>query len=335
MYDNSSDLELVYDSFVTDDQLIGMRFNNVSIPQGAVITRAYIQFEVDELKSNDPCNLFVFAEDNTNPVTYSTTAGDISSRSYLNDSVAWNPPAWLAVNDQGPAQQTADLSRLVQGLVNNPGWNSGNSMAFMIKGTGTRTAESYDGEASAAPQLNIEYLVPMSVSVQVNSSSDDAEEEEGSGAMYLNSSDLELVYDGFVSDTQYVGLRFTNISVPSGAEITSAYIQFTVDETTTLDPSDLHIMIEDNVSPGTYGTTAGDISSRSYLNHSISWSPAAWTSVGTAGLDQRTPDISTLVEALVNNGSWASGGNMAFMISGRGTRIAESWMAAPLLLPSW
>lgn len=325
MYDNSSDLELVYDSFVTDDQLIGMRFNNVSIPQGAVITRAYIQFEVDELKANDPCNLFVFAEDNVNPTTYSTTTGDISGRNYLNDSVAWNPPAWLAVNDQGPAQQTSDLSRLVQHLVNNPGWNSGNSMAFMIKGSGTRTAESYDGEVAAAPQLNIEYLVPTTVSFQINSSSDDAEEEEGSGSMYLTSSDLELVYDSFVTDTQYVGLRFTNISVPAGAEITSAFIQFTVDETTTLDPSDLLIMIEDNISPATYSTVSGDISGRTYLPHSIHWSPAAWNNVGAAGPDQRTPDISTLVEALVNNGTWTSGGNMAFMISGRGTRIAEAW----------
>src|SRR5687768_11488426 len=41
----SSDLEMVTDA---GDQIIGLRFNNLNIPTGAVITRAYLQFTADE-----------------------------------------------------------------------------------------------------------------------------------------------------------------------------------------------------------------------------------------------------------------------------------------------
>jgi 2',3'-cyclic-nucleotide 2'-phosphodiesterase (5'-nucleotidase family) len=172
MYDNSSDLELVFDSFVNDDQLIGMRFTNISIPANATIINAYIQFEVDELKSNDPCQLSVFVEDNVNPGTYATTAFNISNRTYINDSVIWNPAAWLNVDDQGPAQRTPNLAPLVDSILNKSGWTNGNAMAFMIKGTGTRTAESYDGQASAAPMLVIEYTLPGQFLLQVLHASD-------------------------------------------------------------------------------------------------------------------------------------------------------------------
>src|SRR5690606_412792 len=48
---NSSDLELCTDGPV---QLVGLRFNNLNIPQGASIVSAYIQFETDETGNDDP-----------------------------------------------------------------------------------------------------------------------------------------------------------------------------------------------------------------------------------------------------------------------------------------
>ena len=68
------------------------------------------------------------------------------------------------------------------------------------------------------------------IEVRVSSPSDDAE-ESASGSVSLNSSDLEMVYDG--SD-QTVGMRFNGVDIPPGAAIVNAFIQFQVDET----PSD-------------------------------------------------------------------------------------------------
>jgi len=41
--------------------------------------------------------------------------------------------------------------------VNRSGWVSGNSLVLIITGTGTRTAESYNGDAAGAPLLHVEY----------------------------------------------------------------------------------------------------------------------------------------------------------------------------------
>lgn len=327
MYLTSSDLELVFDSFVNDDQLIGMRFSGVQVPAGAKIVNAYLQFTVDELKANDPCNLKVFVENDQNPATYSSVSGSISGRTYVNDSVLWSPSTWVSVGDNGAAQRTPNLAPLVDSIVNGSNWTSGNAMAFMIAGTGTRTAESYDGSSADAPELVIQYTQSQTVQAgfPVTASNDDAEEEDGNGTMYNSSSDLELVFDSFVNDDQFIGMRFSNVSIPAGKKIKQAYIQFTVDELKSNDPSNLQIFAEDAANPASYSTVAFDISGRSYFNDSVSWNPASWSTVGNASSAQRTTDISRLVDSIRINGGWQNGDAMAFMIKGTGTRTAESY----------
>lgn len=75
---------------------------------------------------------------------------------------------------------------------------------------------------------------------RVSSGTDDAEESRD-GGMYLDSSDLELVWEGRRGN-QMVGMRFQNIPVPPGAAITKAYIQFKVGET------DYHFLVNFNSS---------------------------------------------------------------------------------------
>jgi hypothetical protein len=111
-----------------------------------------------------------------------------------------------------------------------------------------------------------------SVTSQVNSSTDDAEENP-SGVVDLNSSDLELVEDG--STLQTVGMRFNNLSIPPGATITSAHIQFTVDETSSIG-TNLVFRGHDIANAPTFTTTTGNISSRTMTTASASWSPSAW-----------------------------------------------------------
>ncbi len=150
----SSDLELVFDS--GGDQTVGMRFQGVLVPQGASIINAYVQFQADETHSV-ATNLAVQGEDADNPVAFSASSGNITSRPRTTAAVNWSPPAWNTVGEQGPAQQTPDLTSVVQEIVNRPGWAAGNAMAIIISGTGERTAESFNGVSSAAPLLHIEY----------------------------------------------------------------------------------------------------------------------------------------------------------------------------------
>ncbi len=147
----STDLELTTDGSTV--QIIGMRFNGLGIPAGAIITSAYVEFETDVAWSS-ACNLTIKGQAADNPGTFTTTAYDISSRPKTNATVAWTPTAWNTVDEK---HQTPDLTPVIQEIVNRFGWASGNSMVVFIEGTGTREAESYNGEAAAAPLLVVNY----------------------------------------------------------------------------------------------------------------------------------------------------------------------------------
>jgi secreted PhoX family phosphatase len=182
------------------------------------------------------------------------------------------------------------------------------------------------------------------VSARVTSSSDDAEErgsDAGSnpGRMYLNSSDLELVRDGSSRGNQWVGMLFRNLSIPQGATITSAYVQFTTDETNS-GTTNLTIRGEDTNSAGTFNSDNYNISSRNFTSASVNWSNvSSWNSVGEAGSRQRTPDLSRIIQEIVNRGGWASGNNIAIIINGSGERTAEAYdgssSRAPLLVVNY
>jgi hypothetical protein len=156
----SSDLELGNESATADPQLVGVRFASVTIPPQATIVNAYIQFAVDAFaKNTDPCVLSVQIENSVNPSTFSDNAFSLSSRSVATSSVTWNVSGstWSVVGSAGPDQRTPDLKSLIQPIVNNASWVSGNALAFFIKGTGTREVEAFDGDPLLAPELVITY----------------------------------------------------------------------------------------------------------------------------------------------------------------------------------
>jgi parallel beta-helix repeat protein len=154
----SSDLELVY---AGSNQIVGMRFIGVDIPQGATIASAYIQFQVDETPS-DPTDLIIQCENVDNAATFVNTSGNISSRPRTEAAVQWAPVPWTTVGEADSDQQTPDIASVIQEIVSSPGWTSGNSLVVIITGTGERVAESYNGVAAAAPLLHVEYtLAPV------------------------------------------------------------------------------------------------------------------------------------------------------------------------------
>jgi hypothetical protein len=151
MYMDSSDLELVKDG--NTEQNIGLRFQNVDIPQGATITAAYIEFETDE-KSSGATSLTFHGEAADNAAPFVAQKNNLTSRALTSAAVDWNNiPAWNIVNQK---HQSPDLSPIVQEIVNRGGWTAQNSMVFVISGTGKRVAESYNGERNAAPVLHVE-----------------------------------------------------------------------------------------------------------------------------------------------------------------------------------
>jgi hypothetical protein len=152
MYLDSSDLELVYDG---SNQKVGLRYTNVSIPRGATITLAYVQFEADELQS-EATNLLIQGEAADHPLSFSST-NKVSTRVRTLAGASWAPVAWTLVGEAGVSERTPDLSGVVQEIVNRTGWASGNEMAFILTGTGHRTARAYEGVAAGAALLHVEF----------------------------------------------------------------------------------------------------------------------------------------------------------------------------------
>ncbi|MDP9301198.1 MAG: metallophosphoesterase, partial [Actinomycetota bacterium] len=135
-------------------QTVGLRFAGLSIPKGATIQSAYIQFQC-RVQTTAAASLLIEGQAADNPGTFTKTTNNISSRSRTSADVGWVPAPWGTVGAQGSDQQTPGLTNVMQEIVNRAGWTSGNSMVFIITGTGVRTAESFEG--LFAPVLHVTY----------------------------------------------------------------------------------------------------------------------------------------------------------------------------------
>ncbi len=161
----SSDLELTTDG--TNVQTVGVRFAGLGIPKDALIESAYLQFNVDEIKSAATA-LTIRGELplSGSAATFNTARYNVSSRiNAQSPTVAWAPPAWNTIHLAGPDQATPDIGSIVQAIVNLPNWQSGNAAAFIITGTGVRTTEAFESGAIYAVKLRVNYSIPGDVSL--------------------------------------------------------------------------------------------------------------------------------------------------------------------------
>ena len=123
----------------------------------ATIVGARIQFTADET-SSVATGLKIEAEASDDAPSFVRADRNVTSRPRTNGSIAWAPPPWTKTGASGPDQRTPELTGLLQEIVDRAAWSSGNSMAFVITGSGLRTAEAYDGDRDAAAVLDVEYL---------------------------------------------------------------------------------------------------------------------------------------------------------------------------------
>jgi type IV pilus assembly protein PilY1 len=133
---------------------VGLRFQNVDLPQGEEIVEAYIEFTAVAGSSTNT-SLTIDAEDTDDaPVIDAGVANDITLRTGTSASVTWQPSAWTT-GDRGANTTTADISSIVQELVNRSGWAEGNAMLFRFTGSGVRYATPGDSDPAAGPVLRI------------------------------------------------------------------------------------------------------------------------------------------------------------------------------------
>jgi hypothetical protein len=320
----STDLELVNDNGTgAGDQIVGLRFH-VPVPRGAIITSASIQFTTDET-NGEPTVLAI----NVEAADYAARfdSNKLSGRVVADTSVLWQPAPWLVVGQSNALQRTPDLTPLVQAVVSRPGWTNTSAMAFLITGAGHRTADSFDDASGTPARLTVSYKMPQPLLTNIVSiaGSDKDVEQAANGTMSFTSTDLELIRD---EDTgagdQTIGLRFENLQLPIGAEIVSAHIQFTTDETSS-EATTLTIHAHRSGNATVFSTNINDLTTRPLTINSVIWTPPPWNLVGERGAAQRTPDLAAMVAEVIARPSWSSGNPLVFIISGAGKRVAESF----------
>ncbi len=321
------------------DQVVGVRFQNVVVPRGVKITGAFVIFTANGTNNTAATPITIKAQNSSSPATFTATptpSSDVSNRTTganaVGTSVSWTPSGWTS----GERETTADLSPIVQQLVNRSDWCGGSPMLFTFSGTNvTRRASSFDSSATNAPILVVQYdptTVPAgsclsqgSVQVQINQDSDDAEERVSNGNVTLNNNTLELTNRSGVGD-QVVGLRFRNVGIPSGAVIKSASIDFSAAATNS-STTNLRIYGHQNTSPITFSSASNpnhNVSARTKTSAFVNWSVPAVNNGNTF----TTPDLSTVVQEIVNLPGWTSGNDMGVIVntaSGTGDRSVQSF----------
>ncbi len=171
------------------------------------------------------------------------------------------------------------------------------------------TFEEMDSFSDVAPKLTVVYdgatVFETSIAVQ----NDDAEQDLfQDGRMDRGSSDLEFFNDG--TSEQIVGLRFTGVTIPQGATIESARVDFRVDSTS---PSgQVHGIVtgEDVNNAVGIGSSAYALTNRFAANPTSATSSFMWTEDYAVGNIVPTEDISEVIQEIVNRTLWTSGNSI-------------------------
>lgn len=139
-------------------------------------------------------------------------------------------------------------------------------------------------------------------------------------ALYFanNQADIGWGYGDATYQANHSGLRFTTVAIPQGAKILSARLDLIASETTSDNAiARIYGVDADNASAATdYASAEGATLTTAYVD----WSGLpAWTAESTYS----SPDISSVIQEIVDRAGWASGNAMVIYIKDNGTGAVD------------
>lgn len=160
----------------------------------------------------------------------------------------------------------------------------------------------------------------------IKEGADDVEQLAITGTVDIDGRDLELTHDIANDHNQVVGLRFQDVAIPPGARIVSAMLEFHSrkdhDEPTSLQ---IHGVAADDAP--VFGTEPFAVSDLPRTEASVDWEDVApWL---TLGYPEPSPDISAILQEIVDRPGWRSGNAMSFIITGSGVRNTYAYEDRP------
>ena len=300
----------------------GLRFAEVLIPKGS-----YIQSAVLELRAAQTNWISIGFEtglDASPDAAPFSAATRPSVRALAAPRVAhasdalWQAGTWYAVQD---------LTALVQMAIDAPGWNPGQALALVMRGTngtwGRQFARSFDADAASAPRLVVTYTgeAPpppppppppptgqVTVTYQVSTAEDDANEVDGN----LQAASALWLGTGGSANGSFAALRFAGVTIPAGMEVVSARLEVHAMQTQWISMG-VEAALEDTGNSA--GFTTGLLpsqriltSERHHFDENSQWVANTWYPV---------VDVAAALQAVVGRPDWAYG--QAFTVILRGT----------------
>ncbi len=159
----------------------------------------------------------------------------------------------------------------------------------------------------------------------VSRSEDDAEEGTN-GQVDLANEDLDLGQLSGFESAATIGIRFDGIRIPEGRKIKRAFVQFTMEgNRAKAKPTKLTLRAELAPDAESFKKQRKNISSRTLTKASVSWSPKPWNPKRARDEKPQTPDLSALIQEVVDQSDWKAGNALVLIISGTGERDAVSF----------
>ena len=132
---------------------LGVRFQNVTVSQGATINSATLTVSVPSTAFDTPNGVTWYGELATNAAAFTTTASDITNRALTSATLVWSG------SDIGTGDKALTVTSIAQEIVNQGGWASGNAMALLLYGVASCAIQvtDYNTSTTLCARLAIDY----------------------------------------------------------------------------------------------------------------------------------------------------------------------------------
>ncbi len=135
-----------------------LRFQNIEVPQGAVITSAYL-VKTASYNATYTSSTTIRGVDVDHMAPFTMVSGEITALPKVASTAIWDLLPWTVEK----RYKSNDISGVIQDIVNRPGWESGNAMGILADDPGepwsvNNSHVSYSGgKQDKAPELYITY----------------------------------------------------------------------------------------------------------------------------------------------------------------------------------
>lgn len=302
----------------------GLRFQNVGIPQGATVTSATLGFTSAETNS-DAATFIVSIENNDHAESFQASDNNLTdpiNRPKFGDTVNWTVDGTWTADQVEPGP---DVTRLVQAIVDRPGWCGNNAMAlyFNTLGVTNRKIYSFDSGLDRQPTLTVSYeydpdtapagtgcIHPIFSNYLTQTEHDAYQITRGSRSVNNNGNALRIGKD-YMS-----GVRYATIPIKQGATIRSAYLKVTAHGDDNNDTVPIAIYGHDIDNSPAFPESRRNLSNRPLTNASVDWTPGNWEEDN----QYDSPNIASVIQEIVSRPSWSAGNSLALLLKSNSSK---------------